>query len=59
MKRWQIEQILYLNDVEKNKLALPQTPQLSGMPLHVRSPQKENILKRSLRRGLGILVASF
>ncbi len=59
MKRWQIEQILYLNDLEKNKLALSQAPHISGLPLHVRPLQKENILKSSLRRGLGFLVTIF
>jgi len=59
MKRWQIEQILYLNDMKKNKLALPQSSQCNGPPLHIRPLHKENLFKSSIRKGLGFLVNTF
>lgn len=48
MKRWQIEQILYLNDFGKRKLVwhtLDQQHNISAMPV-----RKENFALNSLRK---------
>jgi len=56
MKRWQIEQILYLNDIGKTKLALPEAHHLVGQSLQNKLPKKENIVLVSLRKGLSYLL---
>jgi hypothetical protein len=59
MKRWQLEQILYLNDVEKTKLALPDSHQLIGQGFQGRFLRKENIVLTSLRKCVSCLLKIF
>ncbi len=57
MKRWQVEQILYLNDTGKTKLVLPQSQYLPGSPFRDGFLlNKENILVVLLRKWISLLL---
>ncbi len=55
MKRWQIEQILYLNDIGKEKLTLSPQHQIVADSL-LRQEKKENYLLDSIRKGINFLL---
>lgn len=48
MKRWQIEQILYLNS--ENKLVLPEPQELALHNMHGLLAKKENVFLASVRK---------
>jgi hypothetical protein len=55
MKRWQIEQILYLNDIGKDKLMVHPQHQFIGQSLlHIE--KRENYLLKSIRKGVNFLL---
>ena len=55
MKRWQIEQILYLNDIGKEKLTLLPQHQYVEQSL-LRLEKKENYILDSIRKGINFLL---
>lgn len=56
MKRWQVEQIFYLNDFGKRKLALPESHQLTFDKRSGLYSKKESFALTSLRRFFGFFL---
>jgi len=50
MKRWQVEQIFYLNDFGKRKLALPESHHIELRTGRSDLIKRESIILTSLRR---------
>ena len=50
MKRWQVEQILYLNDTGRKKLTMPDSRQLIGQSFRRGVSKRENLFLGSLRK---------
>lgn len=56
MKRWHVEQILYLNEFNKSKLAVPENHHFNYHAKEIESEKRESVVLNSLRRLLSFFV---
>jgi len=59
MKKWHVEGILYLNDSNKSRLALPEAQQLAWYTPYSDEPKKESLLLQFLRWIVGPILRNF
>ena len=59
MKKWHVEGILYLNNSDKRRLALPDAQQLSWHTPYSGEPKKESLLLQFFRWIVGPILRNF